>query len=413
MTYRRRMDTQELMRRYAELAVKVGANVEEGQHVVVKGLVEHAPFVREVVRQAYDAGARYVSVDYGDNHARRAMVEKADEGVLTWTPPYLLAHDDYIVENRAAVINIIGDPEPDLMKGLDPQRVGKARMLELADRHYRNVGQRLISWVIVAYPTEGWAQTVFGDPDVPKLWEAVGRAARLYEGDPVTAWWDRVNELGKRADALNEHRFDAVRYRGNGTDLSIGLHETGLWMSANFETAWGRKHVPNIPTEEVFTSPDHRRVEGTVRSTRPLHLSNEGTTVTDLVVTFKEGRIVDVQASEGAEVIRQQISTDEGAAALGELALVDKDSAVGETGVTFANTLFDENATSHIAYGASFAFCVPDLGELPPEEQRANGLNYSKVHTDFMIGHPDLEVDGITKDGEAVPILRDEVWQLS
>ena len=407
------MDKQELMRRYAELAVKVGVNVEEGQHVVVQGLVEHAPFVREVVRAAYEAGARYVGVDYGDNHVRKAMIEKAPEDVLTWTPPYLLDKDDYMVENKTATISIAGDPEPDLMKGLDPQRVGNARMLELADRRYRAVGQRLVSWVIVAYPTEGWAETVFGEPNVEKLWEAVGKAARLYDDDPVQSWWDRVVELGKRADALNEYRFDAIRYRGPGTDLEIGLHPTGLWMSANFETAWGRKHVPNIPTEEVFTSPDHRRVEGTVRSTRPLHLPAEGTTVKDLEMTFKDGRIVDVQASEGLEVIRQQISLDEGAAALGELALVDKDSAVGQTGITYANTLFDENATAHIAYGASFAFCVPDIGQLEPEEQRAKGLNYSKVHTDFMIGHPELEIDGITQDGKAVPIIRDEVWQLT
>ena len=401
------------MRRYAELAVKVGVNVEEGQHVFVQGLVEHAPFVREVVRAAYDAGARCVSVDYGDNHVRKAMIEKAGEEVLTWTPPYLLAKDDYQVENRAAVISIAGDPEPDLMEGLDPQRVGKARMLELADRKTKAVGQRLLSWVIVAYPTEGWANTVFGEPDVDRLWEAVGKAARLYEDDPVGAWWGRVEELGRRAEILNDRRFDAIRYRGPGTDLTVGLHPGSVWMSANFETAWGRKHVPNIPTEEVFTTPDHRRVEGTVRSTRPLHLPSEGTTVKDLEVTFREGRIVDVKASTGAEVIRNQISIDEGAAALGEIALVDKSSAVGATGVTFANTLFDENATSHIAYGAGFAFCVPDLAQLEPDEQRAKGLNYSKVHTDFMIGHTELEVDGITASGDAVPILRNEEWQLT
>jgi len=407
------MDTHELMRRYAELAVKVGVNLQPGQNVVVQALVEHAPFVREVVRAAYDAGARWVGVDYGDQHVRREMIEKADEGVLTWTPPYLLDRHQFLMDQQAAIINVSGDPEPDLMAGLDPQRVGKARMLDLADLHYKAVGQRLVSWVIVAYPTEGWARAVFGEPDVDRLWDAIAQAARLYDDDPVKSWWDRVVELGTRADAMNSHRFDAIRYRGNGTDLTVGLHETGRWMSANFETSWGLKHVPNIPTEEVFTSPDHRRVEGTARSTRPLHLPNEGTTVRDLEVTFKDGRIVEVNASEGAEVIRQQISIDEGAAALGEIALVDRDSAVGATGVTFAHTLFDENATAHIAYGASFAFCVPDLGDLPPEEQRANGLNYSKVHTDFMIGHPQLEVDGITKDGNAVPILRDEVWQLS
>ena len=407
------MDNKELMSRYAELAVKVGVNVQPGQHVIVQGLVEHAPFVREIVRAAWDAGAGWVGVDYGDNHARKAMIEKADEDALTWTPPYLLAREQFLQDEKGAVIFISGDPEPDLMAGLDPKRVGKARMLELADLRTKSVGQRLTSWAIVAYPTEGWAQAVFDEPDVDRLWEAVGKASRLYEDDPVESWWSRVVELGQRADAMNERKFDTIRYRGPGTDLSIGLHENGQWMSANFETAWGQKHVPNIPTEEIFTSPDHRRVEGKVRSTKPLHLSAEGTTVKDLEVTFKDGRIVDVQASQGADVIRQQISTDEGAAALGELALVDRDSAVGQTGVVFANTLFDENATSHIAYGAGFAFCIPDLAQLDPEEQRAKGLNYSKVHTDFMIGHPELEVDGITKDGEAVPILRDEVWQLT
>lgn len=405
------MDEQTLMKRYAELAVKVGVNVEPGQHVVVQGLVEHAPFVREIVRAAYDAGARWVGTDYSDNHARKAMVEKAGEEVLTWTPPYLIDRVEYLIDNKAAIINVAGDPEPDLMAGLDPQRVGKARMLKLAELTYKAVGQRLNSWVIVAYPTEGWARAVFGEPDVGKLWDALARAARLYDDDPVTAWWRRVDQLGERADLMNERRFDAIRYRGPGTDLTVGLHQTGRWMSARFETAWGRRHVPNIPTEEIFTTPDHRRAEGTIRSTRPLHLDREGVTVTDLELTIKDGRIVDVRASEGAEVIRQQISVDEGAAALGELALVDKDSAVGETGITFGNTLFDENATAHIAYGAGFAFCVPDLGDLEPEEQQAKGLNYSKVHTDFMVGHPELEVDGLTTDGAAVPILRDEVWQ--
>ena len=407
------MDTQQLMKRYAELAVKVGVNLQEGQNVVVQGLVEHAPFVREVVHAAYDAGARWVGVDYGDNHVRRAMIEKADDEVLTWSPPYYLDREQYLMDNKAAIVSVVGDPEPDLMNGLDPQRVGKARMLEVAKLRYKSVGQRLNSWVIVAYPNEGWAQAVFGEPDVDKLWDAVAKAARLYDDDPVRSWWDRVTELGSRADAMNERKFDSIRYRGPGTDLSIGLHETGRWMSANFETAWGQKHVPNIPTEEIFTTPDHRRVDGTVRSTKPLHLPAEGTTVRDLEMTFKDGRIVQVDASEGADVVRQQIETDEGSAALGELALVDRSSAVGQTGVIFANTLFDENATSHIAYGAGFAFCVPNLADLPPDEQRANGLNYSAVHVDFMIGHPDLEIDGMTKDGEAVPLLRDETWQLA
>ncbi|MDQ3940441.1 MAG: aminopeptidase, partial [Actinomycetota bacterium] len=292
------------------------------------------------------------------------------------------------------------------------RRVGKARMHELAKERVRQVGQRTVAWVIVAYPNEGWARTVFGEPDVERLWEAVGRATRLYDDDPVSSWWDRVRELGRRARTLNQVRFDAIHFRGPGTDLTVGLNRRGIWMSAEFETAWGRRHVPNIPTEEVFTTPDFRRVEGTIASTRPLHLPNEGITVTDLRMTFEGGRVVDVDATSGTEVVKIQMATDEGGARLGEIALVDKSSAVGRTGITYANTLFDENATCHIAYGSGFTFCVEGTSDLPLEEQVAAGVNYSKVHTDFMVGGPDVDVDGITDAGDRVPIIRDDTWQL-
>ena len=351
------MDTQELMRRYAELAVKVGINLEPGQNVTINALVDHIPFVRELARAAYEGGARYVDVNYGDKHVRKAMLERAPDDVLTWTPPYLLKKMQDMADGRGATINVAGDPEPDLFADLDPERVGNARMLELADLYTQLLGKRSVAWVIVAYPNEGWARTVFGEPDVDRLWDAVGRAARLYD-DPVKSWWSRVETLGDRARLLNEAKFDAIRYQGPGTDLTVGLLPGSTWMSANFETAWGRNHVPNIPTEEVFTSPDFRRVEGVISSTRPLHLPNEGVTVADLKLRFEGGRAVDVEASSGADVVRIQMSIDSGAARLGELALVDKDSAVGQTGITFANTLFDENATSHIAYGAGFSFCV-------------------------------------------------------
>jgi aminopeptidase len=341
------------------------------------------------------------------------MLQNANDDVLTWTPPYLMKQSEDLEADKGAVINIAGDPEPDLFADLDPVRVGNARMLDLAQRHVRMVGERLMSWVIVAYPTEGWAQTVFGEPDVDKLWDAVGKATRLYDDDPVKAWWDHVEELGRRAELLNERKFDALRYTGPGTDLTVGLNKGSIWMSANFETAWGRKHVPNLPTEEVFTTPDFNRVDGVVTSTRPLHLPNEGVTVNDLKVTFKDGRAVDVQASSGGDVVKIQMDIDEGAARLGEVALVDKSSAVGATGVTFANTLFDENATSHIAYGAGFAFCVEGASGLSPEEMQKIGVNYSKVHTDFMVGGPEVKIDGVTSDGDGVPIIHDHTWQLS
>lgn len=407
------MNTQELMRRYAELAVKVGVNLEPGQKVTINGLVEHVPFVRQLAWAAYEAGAGYVDVNYGDKHVRKAMLKNAPEEALTWTFPYLMKKAQDIEAGQGAAINVAGDPEPDLFADLDPQRVGNARMLELAELYTRQVGQRALAWVIVAYPNEGWAKTVFGEPDVGRLWEAVGKAARLYDDDPVKSWWDRVTVLGERADLLNKAKFDAIRYQGPDTDLTIGLLPGSHWMSANFETKWGRKHVPNIPTEEVFTTPDFRRVEGVVASTRPLHLPNEGVTVTDLKLRFEEGRAVDVQATNGGEVVKIQMAIDEGAARIGEIALVDKDSAVGQTGVTFANTLFDENATCHIAYGAGFAFCVEGAADMSPDEQIANGVNSSKVHTDFMVGGPELKVDGITSTGDAVPIIHDDTWQLN
>lgn len=407
------MDSQELMKRYAELAVRVGVNLQPGQNVQIAGFVEHAPFVREIARIAYEGGARFVDADYADKRVRRSMLEHADEEVLTWTPPYMLKKSDDLEAEKGAAINIAGDPEPDLFADLDPERVGKARMLELADRKTRAVGQRSLSWVIVAYPNEGWARTVFGEPDVERLWDAVARATRLYDDDPVRSWWDHVTELGNRARALNELHFDAIHYSGPGTDLTVGLNEKSRWMSAEFETAWGQKHVPNLPTEEVFTTPDFRRVEGTIASTRPLHLPNEGVTVTDLRMTFEGGRAVKVDATSGAEVIRVQMDTDEGARQLGEIALVDKSSAVGQTGVTFANTLFDENATCHIAYGGGFSFCVDGTSDLSPEEQSKAGVNYSKVHTDFMIGGPEVDVDGVSTSGERTPIIRDDTWQVS
>ncbi|HEU4481347.1 MAG TPA: aminopeptidase, partial [Actinomycetota bacterium] len=263
-----------------------------------------------------------------------------------------------------------------------------------------------------AYPNEGWADAVFGEPDVERLWDAVARATRLYDADPVESWWEHVKELGERSRKLNERAFDAIRFRGPGTDLTVGLNAASRWMSADFETAWGQAHVPNLPTEEVFTTPDPTRVEGTVRSTRPLQLPNEGVTVRDLEIRFVEGRAVEINASEGADVIRTQMSIDEGAARLGEIALVDEASAVGRTGVSFGNTLFDENATCHIAYGAGFTFAVEGTDGLSIEDQVAAGVNHSKVHTDFMIGGPEVDVEGLTRDGEVVSIIKDDVWQL-
>ncbi len=400
------------MNSYAEVAVRVGINLQEGQHVLVQGKLEHAPLMRVLTETAYRAGAANVSVVYSDDHIRKATIEHGDEDALTWSPPHLLAALDHVERSGGARISVSGDAEPKLLSHLDPQRVGRAKMIELAHMNMSQVNKRSVQWTIVACPNEGWAEAALGEPDVDRLWEAVARANRLYEPDPVQAWWDHVNLLGERADALNEHRFDLIHFESERTDLRVGLHGAGRWISAKFTTASGLSHVPNLPTEEVFTTPDFRRVDGVVAATRPLQMSSEGVTVTDLTVTFEGGRAVAVEAATGEEVVRSQMALDEGGARLGEVALVDRASAVGATGLTFNNTLFDENATSHIAYGAAYTFCVEGAEGLPPEQLVDRGINHSSVHTDFMIGGPGVNVTGVTGDGGRVTIIEDNIWQL-
>ena len=405
------MTAEERLERYARLAVEIGSNVGEGQVVWLIALPEHAPFARAVARVAYEKGARYVDVDYADQHVRRARIELAAEDSLGWTPPWTLAKIDHVAEEHGALIQIVGDPEPELLADLDGTRVGKTRMRELAERYVKAMNQRLINWTILAYPNEGWATSVFGEPDVERLWEAVADATRLGEPDPVEAWRAHIDKLVARAELLNERAFDCLRFRGPGTDLTVGLIPGATWCTALEETVDGRRHVVNMPTEEVFTSPDRRRTEGVVRSTLPLALS--GNVVRDLELRFEGGRAVEVDASSGAELIREQLRQDENACMLGEVALVDGDSRVGRSGLVFLNTLFDENASCHIAYGAGILEAIAGGADKSEDELEELGFNTSTIHTDFMIGGPEVEVDGIDAEGTAVPLLRGDAWQLT
>jgi aminopeptidase len=391
----------ERLEAYAELAVRVGANVQPGQIVFLGTFVEHAPLARALTRAAYRAGARYVDVRYVDNHVRRAMIELGPDQALTFSPEWMKVYASSMA--GGAQLGTTGDPEPELMSGLDGERVGRARMTEVVEIYRRQLEDRSVNWSGIAFPNEGWAIQVFGEPDVERLWEAVAFCTRLDEDDPVQAWRDHMAQLERRAATLNELELDAIHYTGPGTDLTVGLLGNARWMSALFRTADGIEYVPNMPTEEVFTTPDRRRAEGTIRSSRPLALAGE--IVEGLQLTVQDGRIVDVQADKGADVVRGQLEIDENAACFGELALVDGSSRVGKTNLTFFDTLYDENATCHIAYG----FGVPEVFDGDPGE----GMNVSGVHTDFMVGGPELAVDGITKDGASVPIIRDDTWQLS
>jgi aminopeptidase len=401
-------DLDQRLETYARLTVQVGLNLQPGQILEINALIEHAPLVRAIARQAYVTGARYVDVLYGDQHVRRAHIEQAADDQLGYSPPWLVTRLRELGESGGALVAITGNPEPELYADLDGERVGKARMTKVAEASLK-LTDGLCNWTIVAYPTEGWAQTVFGEPDVERLWQAVSTAVRLDEPDPVAAWRDHIARLQARAQSLNERRFDHLRYRGPGTALEIGLHPDSEWQAALDESR-GIEHVANMPTEEVFTTPDARRVEGTVRSTLPLQI--EGTIIRGLEVRFAGGKVAEIHAESGEEVMRTHAATDDGAARLGEVALVDSHSRVGQTGLVFYNTLFDENASSHIALGASIVQAVPGASEQTVEERHMRGVNHSSIHTDFMIGSNDLEIDGVTAGGDAVPIIRNGDWLL-
>jgi aminopeptidase len=394
--------------RLAELAVTVGANVQPGQIVGVSAELAHQEFVHALAASAYDHGARFVDVAYIDPLVKRARIEFAPEDTLDYVPPWYGERLLELGEQRAANISVRGLTVPGALDGLDPQRAGRDQLPRVKETNVI-VNERTVNWTIVAYPTLTWARLCYPDLDgeaaLARLWQEVKHVSRLDEPDPFEAWEVRLEQLERAAAALNDSRLDAVHFEGEGTDLTIGLLSTSVWQTARWSTVGGIRHLPNVPSEEVFTSPDPERAEGRVRSTKPLVLS-DGTLVSGLEVRFEQGRAVEITADESAEVLRGRTQLDEGAGRLGEVALVDRESRIGQLGTVFYETLLDENAASHIAFGSGFSFAVET------EEDRAR-VNRSAVHIDFMIGGDDVDVTGLTGDGERVPVLRDGVWQLS
>ena len=393
-------DGGERLERYAQLAVRVGANVQPGQEVFVHGLVEHSELVRALTRQSYRAGASYVNVVYSDQHVRRALIELGPDEALSHSPEWLKTLTRTTEGN--ALLATAGNPEPELLADLDGDRIGRAFPLEVAEIRRQQHQAQSVNWCAIGAATAGWAQQVLGEPDVERLWELVAFCFRLDEPDPVGAWREHLDRLDARAATLTERAPEALRYRGPGTDFTVGLLPSAHWGSARFRTAGGIDYVANMPTEEIFTTPDPRRAEGTLRSSMPLSL--DGQLIRDLQLTFEDGRIVRVEADTGAEMVRSHLATIENADRLGELALVTKESRVGQTGTLFYNTLFDENATCHVAYGNGLAYAFDGV----PDE----AMNVSSIHVDFMVGGPELEVDAVLADGSELPLIRGEEWML-
>jgi aminopeptidase len=393
---------------YARLLVRAGVNLSEGQELLVDGQIEHAPLAEAIAVEAYAAGARYVDVAYGDRSVHRAFVASAGDDMLGWTPPWKLARLEHAIASGAAVIGISADSGADVFAGVDEGRLARSRFRELDRLWLDAVMGRKLAWSLVAYPTERWAREAFGEPDLDALWDAVAHALRLDEPDAVAAWQQRLNDLETRAQTMTDRGFAALRYRGPGTDLEVGLIEGARWLAGRDRTVHGQVHAPNLPTEEVFTTPHRLRAEGTVRSTMPLALS--GTLVEGLELRFAGGEIVEARARTGEAAVHADLALDAGAKRLGEVALVDASSRVGAAGVIFRNTLYDENAAAHIAWGSAIPWT---LDHVPAEEHAEAGLNASGTHVDFMVGAPEVEIDGVEPGGAVVPLLRDGAWQLA
>jgi aminopeptidase len=392
--------------RFADLVVGFGANVQPDQIVAIGGEPGKEYLVRALAASAYRHGAKFVDVAWFDPHVKRARIEHARPETLDFVPPWYGERILALGEQRAARVALSGPSAPGLLADLDPVLVGKDR-LPTVKEGIKVVNDRTTNWTICPCATPVWADLVFPDVEpgerLARLEQQLLHVLRLDEDDPIAAWRARADTLVSTAERLSERRFDALHYQGPGTDLTIGLLPSSGWRAARFQTVGGIEHMPNLPTEEVFTTPDPERTEGTVTSTKPLVLI-DGTVVRDLVVRFEGGRAVDVQASEGGETLATILETDAGAPRLGEVALVDREGRIGELGTIFYDTLLDENAASHVALGQGFPFVL--------DEHERDRSNESQIHIDFMIGSNELSVTGVTAGGDRVPVLVEGRWQI-
>jgi aminopeptidase len=410
------VDTPEFNRyldRLAKVAVTVGLGISPGQELVMTATLDAIPLARLITAHAYKAGASLVTPLFTDEELALLRFRYAPEASFDAAPSWLYEGMAQAYRNGAARLAITGN-DPSLLSQQDPEKV--SRMNRATSKAYRPalelIARHEINWTIVACATPAWAAAVFPslspDEGLARLWEAIFAASRADQPDPVAAWKKHDADLHARAGWLNEKRYAALHFRGPGTDLRVGLADDHVWLGGGTTARNGRYCIPNMPTEEVFTTPHKDRVEGRVTSTKPLSYS--GTMIEDISVRFEAGRIVEAHAARGEQVLQRMIETDEGARRLGEVSLVPHSSPIASSGLLFMNTLFDENAACHIALGQAYSTCLKNGDSLTPEQLASRGANESLGHVDWMIGSNHIDVDGISADGNSTPVMRGGEW---
>ena len=407
------MTFQQKLEQYAELTVQVGLNVQEGQLVMINTTIDTVDFTRLVVEKAYAAGAKRVHVNYTDPLQTRIHFEMAPDEAFNEYPLWSVMQRDEIIDTGGSFLWIDAE-DPDLLTGIPAKRLSDSQKSagKALERYRQAVGTDKIAWSIVAIPSKGWAQKVFPELDEEKqqeaLWEAIFKTVRIGEGDAVDQWKQHIGLLEQRASQLNSKKFSKLHYRAPGTDLTIGLPDKHIWMTGAAKTPQGNPFIANMPTEEVYTVPLKYGVDGVVSNTKPLVY--QGNIIDGFKLEFAKGKIVNATAEQGQELLDEMIRSDVGAAYLGEVALVPHHSPISDSGILFFNTLFDENASNHLAIGDSYPTCFEGGRDLERTQLESVGLNTSIVHEDFMIGSAEMDIDGIHEDGTSEPVFRNGNW---
>lgn len=407
------LNFEEKLQNYADLAVSIGVGLQADQRLIVRAPVEGAPLVRLIAASAYRAGARLVDVMWDDDAITLARFKYAPRDSFEEFPTWRTDALTQVAEAGDAVLSIYAT-DPDLLKDQDPDLVAQTK--RVADTHMMPFRRKLMSdalnWSIISLPIPAWAAKVFPDgapeEQMSKLWEAIFKICRVDQADPLAAWREHTKQLAATRDYLNAKQYTALKYTAPGTDLTLGMPENHLWHGGQKETLGGIPFIPNLPTEEVFTMPHKDKAEGVVTSTKPL--SYGGVLIENFSLTFAGGRVTKVTAEKGETVLKKLVESDEGAGRLGEVALVPHSSPISQTGLLFYNTLFDENASNHLAVGRAYRFSLENGPAMSDEEFAAAGGNDSLTHVDFMIGSAEMDIDGITQNGEIEPVMRNGKW---